>query len=153
MCNHRWLMTRAYQRSSQWPHWRRERESGRLMVRLIRWLRYSYLYDTMLGSLYVRTHSSATRWICWSWWQSNWKHRQTGGGICHASLMECTQTTLMLIYLVIWLFFCVKFQVYLVIELTEATLQVESTRVGEFGKYLQVSNKLSVREKTNPVKT
>lgn len=40
----------------------------------------------------------------------------------------------------------VAFHRYLVIELAEATLQVESARVGELGEHLQVSNELPVRE-------
>lgn len=35
---------------------------------------------------------------------------------------------------------------YLVIELTKAALQVESTRVGEFRKHLQMGNQLSVQK-------
>lgn len=39
---------------------------------------------------------------------------------------------------------------YLVIELTEAALQVERARVGEFGEYLQMGNQLSVRKRYFP---
>ena len=39
---------------------------------------------------------------------------------------------------------------YLVVELSEAALQVQRARVGEFGKHLQMGNQLSARKKTIP---
>lgn len=45
---------------------------------------------------------------------------------------------------------CVKLLDYLVVELSEAALQVQRARVGEFGEHLQMGNQLSVRKKTIP---
>lgn len=36
---------------------------------------------------------------------------------------------------------------YLVVELTQTALQVEGTRVGEFGKHFEMGNQLSARPK------
>lgn len=44
----------------------------------------------------------------------------------------------------------VKLLHYLVVELSEAALQVQRARVGEFGEHLQMGNQLSVRKKTIP---
>lgn len=44
----------------------------------------------MLASLYVRRHSSATRWSCWSWWQSNWKQRECSTLLKYCNILKQT---------------------------------------------------------------
>lgn len=46
---------------------------------------------------------------------------------------------------------CYRLGHYLIIELTEAAFQIESSRVGELGKYFQMSDELSEKQKTNSV--
>lgn len=43
-------------------------------------------------------------------------------------------------------------QFYLVVELSETTLQVERSRVGEFGKNLQMCNQLPTGGERHPIK-